>query len=440
MNTVRRFFLPLLVLLVAGGVGLVLLKTGPKPQRKPPQPAKLTVETLSLKPDAFTLRISSQGVVNPSLRSGLTSEVAGRMVEVSPRFVPGAFVEKGEILARIDPESYRLQVENLDASVQIVNARLEELELSRLHQKKRLVIEQQSLALAERQFNRLSTLKKSGTVTESSLEQGERELLSHRSTLLTLNNTLDLIPAQRHNLEAERQLKQAQREAAQLDLDRTAIIAPFAGRIVEKQADLGQFVNKGQTLGEIHATDRWEIRLPVSYQELSLLDLDGLGTGDGRGGHGPSVTLLSSREESPRAQWQGEIIRMESTVDPQTRQVILVARIDSSPHATTTDPHSTLLAGRFVEASIQGRTLQNVFILPRHTVGPGDRLLIISPDNHLERRVVDVLWRDGQSVVVRQGLTPSERISLTPLPYAPEGALVSVAGAQKKTEDNKGNP
>jgi RND family efflux transporter MFP subunit len=429
MNTVRRFFLPLLVVLVAGGVGVLLLNSGPEPKRKPQKPINLTVETISVKPESFTIIIPSQGLMAPYLRSALTSEVAGRLVEVSPSFIRGAFFAKGELLASIDPESYRLQAINLEASIKVVKSRLEELETSRINLKKSLTIEAQLLNLAERGFKRLSVLKKSGTVTESSLEQGERELLSRRLAQLNLKNALDLIPAQRHNLEAEQQLKQAQKDSALLDLERTRIFAPFTGRVMEKQANLGQFVNKGQTVGEIFATDKWEVRLPVSSQDLALLDLSNLEQGNGSASHGPPVKLIASGEEgSVRREWSGHIIRMESAVDSHTRQVILVARINSSDKLAK--PDSALLDGSFVEASIQGRTLDGVFILPRHTAGPGDRILIITPENRLERRVVDIVWRDSKSVVVMRGLKAGERISLTPLPYAPNGALVTVAQAE----------
>ncbi|MBF0358117.1 MAG: HlyD family efflux transporter periplasmic adaptor subunit [Magnetococcales bacterium] len=422
MRLSRRFFIPLLVLVVAGAVGVVLLKTGPTAKRKQSSPVKIVVDTLAVKPDSFAVFVSSQGVMAPSVRTALTSEAAGRLVEVSPNFVRGAYFEKGELLARIDPESYRLKVANLEASLKVVAARVEELETVAKNQKKSLVIESQNLNLSKRQFERLRILKKSGTVTESALESGERELLSRRSSLLNLQNAMDLIPAQLNNLKAEQQLKQAEMDAAILDLDRTAILAPFTGRVLDKQAELGQFVTKGQTLGEIYALGKWEVRLPVSNRELALLDI-----GDLKNGVGPKVELTSSSDGDANRSWNGEIVRIESAVDPNTRQVILVANINVDTNVTDEKPDIDLLDGRYVKASISGKTLNGVFILPRHTVGPGDRLLVITPENRLERRLVDIIWRDEKSVVLKDGLNPGEYISLTPLPYAPEGVLLTIA-------------
>ncbi|MBF0381388.1 MAG: HlyD family efflux transporter periplasmic adaptor subunit [Magnetococcales bacterium] len=442
MKHSHRFYLPVLVIILSAAVGITLLKTGPAPKRKQPKPAKIAVKTITVKPRSFTLWISSQGLITPYLRSAVTSEAAGRLVEVTEKFIEGAFFEKDDLLARIDPESYRLFAKNLEASIKVVKARLEELETSRINRQKQLEIENQLLKLAERQFKRLSILKNAGTVTKSAVEQGERELLSRRSAVLNLNNGLDLIPAQRHNLEAELQLKEAQQETALLDLKRTRIIAPFTGRVVKKQADLGQFVGKGQTLGEIYATAQWEVRLPISSHELSLLDLSAIKKDNGGGGLGPEVDFKTSAQGVVNQKWSGNIIRMESAVDSHTRQIILVARINSSE--LETKEHYNFLDGLFVESTIRGREVDNVFVLPRHTVGPEDKVLFIDKQNRLFRRKVDIIFKDANSVVVAGGLKAMDRISLTPLPFTPDGALLTIQhekpnASQQKKRLNRGD-
>ncbi|MBF0455342.1 MAG: efflux RND transporter periplasmic adaptor subunit [Magnetococcales bacterium] len=426
MKTFGRFFLPLIALVISGMVGLYFLKSGPEPKRKPPEPTLLSVETLTIQPGSLPVWVRSQGVVAPRVRTLLTSETAGRLVAVSEQFAQGAYFEKGELLAHVDPEPYHLQVANLEGSLGMVEARLAELDVTRANLSEMLVIESQLLKLSQRQFQRISRLHKEGNVAESRLEQGESELLLRRAALRNLQNALALIPTQRRTLEAEQKLKQAQRDAALLDLERTRVVAPFSGRVVKKQANLGQFVAKGAVLGEIHALEDWEIRLPVSDRQLARLDLSLLPPAEGGGANQTIAVRLTAGQGAARQNWDGEIIRVEANVDVQTRQVVLVARIVTPP--TTAPSRTGLLDGQFMEADIQGVRLDGVFILPRHTVGPGDRVLMVTPENRLARRVVEVIWRDGQSVAVESGLKSGERISLTPLPYAPDGAPVQVQG------------
>ncbi len=434
LNLFRRFLPPVLVLAIAGTVGVYLLKTGPEPKRKAPKPVVFTVEVVTVKPQSHPVWVRSQGVMAPRLRSALTSETAGRLVEVSDHFIPGAFFEEGALLARIDPESYRLQLANLEASLGTVEARLAELATTRDNLEKSLTIESQQLKLAERQFERLTRLFKEGTVAESGLEKSENELLQHRTNHQNLKNTLALIPAKRRNLKAEWALKRAQRDAARLDLERTRIRAPFAGRVLTKQTDLGQFVAKGAVLGEVYALGSWEVRLPISDRQLALLDLSGLENRDGIAERGPRVRLTAGEGVAGR-RWLGRVVRVEAAVDARSRQVVLSARVD--PSADRGKSNLDWLDGRFVTAAIEGRTLESVFVLPRHAVGPGDRVMVITHGNRLQRRTVDIRWRDGGSVAVESGLKAGERISITPLPYAPDGTPVKIMGADGGPEDGQ---
>lgn len=429
----KRSLLPIVVLVLAGVIGVVFLETGPEPKRKPPKATILSVETTTVKPQAFPVWVQSQGVMAPLVRSALTSEVAGRLLKVSPRFVRGAFIVEGELLAQIDPEPYRLQAANLAGALETVEARLAELAISHSNLQKSLIIETDMVNLASRQFQRVSSLHKKGTVAQSRLEQDESELLLRRTAKQKLTNSLNLIPAQRKTLEAERKLKQAQRDTALLDLEKTRIVAPFPGRVVAKNSDLGQFVSKGAVLGEIYATKDWEVRLPVTDSQLALLDLSNLEGEFQDSGNGPEVKLSAGQGAAKRS-WSGEIIRTEAVVDSRTRQTVLVARINNRQGDK---PDPDLLEGRFVEAAIAGRTLDNVFVLPRHIVGPGDLVLVIDKENRLQRRKVVVAWRNQQSAAINSGLQTGEVLSITPLPFAPNGAKVTIKGSGTQTAGNK---
>ena len=71
---------------------------------------------------------------------------------------------------------------------------------------------------------------------------------------------------------------EAQVEKAELDLSRTRLIAPYDGRVISKQVDVGEFVNRGQALGRIHALDSAEVRLPLSAKQIRYLALPGQGS------------------------------------------------------------------------------------------------------------------------------------------------------------------
>jgi RND family efflux transporter MFP subunit len=254
------------------------------------------------------------------------------------------------------------------------------------------------------------------------LEQSEREYLLRRASLQSLQNSLQLIPAQRRVLQAELKLKQAQRDMAQLNLTRTQVVAPYTGRVLEKRVDIGQSLSKGTVLATLYAMDSIEIRLPITDRKAQFLSLP-----EGQGSGVLSVVLFSKIGEQ-RYQWKGRIVRTEGAIDSRTRQQFLIAQVDN-PYSNASDDRAVLKIGQFVEAEIPGQILTDVFVLPRKALRAGDEVLVITADDRIERRQLKLIWGDKESVVVRAGLVAGDRISLTALPYAPDGAQVKVGGS-----------
>ena len=433
MNMKLRIIAPLAVLAICIVVAFLLIKTAPEAKRRSPRPVVPVVEVIEVSPVDYQIRVESQGNVMPHTQSTLVSEVAGRIIGVAPNFRNGGFFLKDERLVEIDPAEYRLAAANSEAALAGVKARLAELEIKAQNLIKSQIIETQHLELAERQFRRHSKLREQGTVAQSVLEQSEREYLLRKASLQDLENNLQLIPAQRKLLQSELKLQQAQLDTARLNLARTRIGAPYAGRVLEKQVDIGQSVSKGTVLAAIYAIDYVEVRLPITDRQAGFLTLPN-GQQEEKS-HGLPVILKAAGDR--RHQWQGTILRSEGSIDSRTRQQFLIAQI-SDPYSASADGRQPLKIGQFVEAEIPGQILEDVFILPREAVRADDEVLVITRDERIERRRLEVVWGDKQQVVVRSGLSAGERVSLTALPYAADGAQIRVGDSKPRKTASTG--
>jgi len=387
-----RTLLPVAVLGASGAVGYVLISTGPEPKRRPPQTVAPVVEVMAVQPRDYAVVVHTRGTVAPRTQSTLMPEVAGRIVEVAPQFRAGGFFEAGQELVRIDPRDH-------EHSVTIARAELA----------------QARLALREE---------------EAQGDQARRDW--EKLNMAGEPSDLVLRRPQMENARAAVAAAEARLQQAEANLERTRIRAPYAGRMLGKQVDVGQYVAPGTVLATLYAVDYVEVRLPLTDRQAAFVDLPEAYRGEPAAGPGPAVTLSATIGDKTY-RWQGRIVRTEGAIDTRSRQLFMVAQVDD-PYARRAEGQPPLKVGQFVEAAVVGRTLSNVYVLPRRAVRGEDEVLVVTPEDRIERRRIDVAWRDQDNVVARAGLAPAERVSLTALPFAADGAPVQVHG---QTTDKK---
>jgi RND family efflux transporter MFP subunit len=379
----RRVLVPV-GLVLAGVLGMVLfLVTSPRLETQKREPPAPLVRTLAAEPRSLRLTVRTHGSVEPRSESDLVPEVSGTVVWISPSLATGGYFEAGEALLRIDPADSRLAVERAGA----VLARAES-----------------QRALAAKELERLRGLAAQNVASPAQLD--------------------DAANADRVAQAALREARAAL-ESARRDLARTEIHAPYTGRVRSESVDAGQFVSRGAPIARLYAIDYAEVRLPVPDQDLAYLDLPAyhLGQQDVRG---PDVTLHGDLAGQRRT-WQGYVVRAEGEIDPHTRMLRLVARVDD-PYARQASDRVPLPMGLFVDAEIAGRQVENAVVLPRAALRDASRVLVIDAEDRLHFREVQVLRASQDEVVVGGGLAAGERVCTSPLETVVEGMRVRVAG------------
>jgi len=381
MNPVARTLLvPLAVLAVAGLGAALLVATSPSVETVAPERALTTVRTIVPRPQDIRLQVRSQGTVAPRTESTLVPEVSGRVTEISPALVSGGFFAEGEALLEIDARDYELAVQRARAAL----ARAEgEREFAAAELKRQEGLSARAVASTAQ----LSQARRAGRVADASFD------------------------------EARIALEQAKR-----DLARTKILAPFEGRVRDKQVDVGQFVSRGAPVATIYATDYAEIRLPIADHQLAFLQLPSLR--NPAANSGPAV-LLSAHFAGGRHEWKGRVVRTEGEIDPRSRMVHIVARVERPYDAPAEEPDKPPLAvGLFVQAEIEGPVAENVIVVPRYALRDDAHILVVDSSDHLRTREVEVLRINRDDVLIRATLGPGERICISPLQVVVEGMPV----------------
>ena len=399
MNLLFRILTPLVIVVGALLLARHLIASKPEPKTfsMPPQITK--VEATRLKPTSYQVYLDSQGTIRPRTTTTLVPEVTGRIVEVSPNFRDGGFFEKDEVLLRLEKVDYETA----------------------------LVVAETGVAESER------ALQEEKIRADQALENWRR--------LGKGGNPSDFVLRKPQLAEAEARLRaaNAQVKQAKRDLERTDLKAPFAGRIVEQMVDVGQFVSQNTELGRAFATDIMEVRLPLTNRYLSFVELPSPGATAG-----PDV-LITGKIGRTSEQWQGRVVRVDSSIDEASRQLFVVAEIKDPYHLRSGEASPLLKIGMFVDALVKGQELQNVFVLPRKAVRVGGEVIVIDSENKIERRQVDPIWSEDEKVIIAAGeggLNAGEVVCLTPLAYPANGApvLPTIDGITPEVEQPSGGP
>ncbi len=388
-----RWILPVAVfLLAAAGLALMIrLKPAVETVQVPVQPPWIRAWKVSLQDHTYAIR--SQGTVEPRTESRLVSEVSGKVIEISPSFDAGGFFEEGDLLLKIDPYDYRQAVIRAEAAV----ARAE----------LRLAQQQAEAEVARKEWRELG---KDGPATPLTLHEPQ---------------VRDAAAA----LEASR----ADLDQARRNLERTEIHAPYAGRVRIKSVDVGQFVSRGAPLATLYAVDHAEIRLPLSNGDLSYVDLPMAHRGDRNGPVGPKV-VLTSRFGGRDYRWEGRIVRTEGEIDPRTRMVYAIARVQDPYRPEPGSGRPPLAVGMFVQAEIKGRTVHDVARIPREALRGEGNVWIVDRDSRLRLRPVTVLRTTEDEAILGGGVQDGESICISPLAAATNQMQVRVFDGSEKSQ------
>ncbi|MCK5811246.1 MAG: HlyD family efflux transporter periplasmic adaptor subunit [Cocleimonas sp.] len=481
LRILLKILLPIIAIVIAIAIAKFLMATSTKQERRSKPPSLQTVEAMTVKSQNYTVMIPSQGVVDAAKKGVLTAEVSGRISKVSPHFHKGGSFQKGDVLIQINPEDYQqdLIAVNVDltqakASIQEAQAAVQEaaatVEERQAGIKEALAAIQGAMAAVQEARSGVQTAQANTDLARhdwktlgsqhkpSALALHLPALNSKKATFnakkATLNSKKASLDSKKASLNSKKAFLKSKKallaskkaslgaikariQQARTKLARTTILAPYAGRFLKKQVDNGQYVSTGMTLASIYALDAVEIRLSLTDLQASFIKLPERYQGEKQPIATTDVSVLINNLNRQRGhnksvyRWQGKIVRTEGDIDVQSRQQFVIAKIDH-PYKRQKDNRPSLKIGQFVQAEIKGVTLFDVIVLPRNIIRGKDEVLVISKQNTIERRPLDVLWRDEKIAVLRGGLKAGERISTTPLTFASNGMKVKIKGEMKK--------
>lgn len=331
------------------------------------------------------LHVEGIGTVQADASVTVRAQVDGRLVEV--RFVEGQEVAADEVLAVIDPASYKAVWD------QAVAKRDQDLA---------------DLANARADLERYERLAKS--------EAGSRQQAdSQRATVA--------------KLEAQTRIDAGVIDAARINLDHTTIRAPIAGRTGLRSIDVGNLVKAADTTGLVTIARIRPIAVTFTVPQQRLPDL----LAAEKRGSIPVEVLGADRKSVVE---RGEVTVIDNQVDAATGTVKLKARLPNRDEA--------LWPGQFVDLRIAVDRLRNVRVVPSAAVqrtAEGPWVYVVDGEGRARHRAVTINRQDETRAVIDAGLEDGEKVVTTGFARLTDGAAVraddapaAASGAAAKPE------
>lgn len=372
-------------LLATAAASLVLLSAcgGNDQAAAPPQQAP-KVAVIEVRGEAAPVTSELPGRTTPFQVAEIRPQVGGIIQE--RLFTEGAEVKAGELLYRIDPDTYAAELESAKAALARAEANAEAARVR-----------------AER-FAELVKIKAVSTQAYDDAvatnKQGQAEIASARANM----------------------------SRARIDLERTRVSAPIAGRIGRSTVTAGALVtaNQDHALATVQQLDPIYVDLTQSGTELMQLRR---AIEDGRihrnsEGETPVKLIL---EDGSEYEHEGKLAFSEVTVDPGTGTVTMRALVPN--------PDQRLLPGMYVRARIDQGVNENAIQLPHAAVQRDPRgnaiAMVVKEDDTIEQRTLTVARATGEKWVVSSGLEPGDRVVVEGLQRIRPGAKVSVVSADE---------
>ncbi len=380
-----RVAIPIVVIALGAYGAMMLLDRTPKPERNQVEAIATLVETIVPSPGKDVAEIIAYGTVEPNRILTLQAQVGGLVVGLNEALQAGGIVKSGERLLTIDDRDYQLMVRQREADVANASVALQ------LEDARRLV--------AEREWELLGDSVETSDIGRELARRGPQRL-EKEAMLLAAKSRLD---------------------AAQLDLERTVITAPFNGLVREDDVEIGQVVTPQARIASIVGTDRFDVMVAIPLDKLEWLKLDSANPENNS-----AATIILELGDGRRIERTGRVDRLLGEVERAGRLARVRVLVEDPLGLATnaSDSIDPLLLGAYVRVEIAGPVVDDVIELPRSVIRNDQNVWVMDVDSTLRFRKLTAIVGRPDTVLARVALEPGDEIVTSPLPAAIPGMLL----------------
>ena len=339
------------------------------PEAKLEELPPLKVVLVDVERQDLVPRESLTGRLQPIKTVQLKFEVQGRVKQREVE--PGISVSTGQALLKLDDEDLRDQFTQAESQYQIEQAGIR-------RDQRMLKLAKDNLALQQAEVQRFKQLKNDSLISASQLDAARQEMLSLDSQVSDLQYKVT-------TAKARLALKKSDRDVAERNLNRTTLIAPFAGYVNEVNVQVGDFVTATEIIATIVDTSSLDLHLDVRGKVAAALSL------------GQKISVYVGSQLIV-----GELIALQPDPDASTNTHALRIRL----------PGKNIQSGMLASADLPLLQQSDVITVPVSAVATnaGESFVYQYKDGRLTAIPVTISQRVGSKYIISSGLESGEMI------------------------------
>lgn len=336
----------------------------------------ILVDVVQVKLGNYNPRIEGLGTVEAAQDIALRPRVNGYVTNISESFIPGGFVNEGDILLEIDHADYENMVQQMESALAQAKSELD--------------IEQGRQNVAEKEYDLL------------------------KQTLGDENKSLVLRKPQLSVARANVKSAQAMLNQSKLDLERTSIKAPFDAQILSRNANIGSEIDQNMDLARLIGINEYWVIVNIPVAKLQYINFP-------KNGEAGARVIIRNRTAWQKGKVrEGRVIRLIGALDGQTRLARILVSIKDPLALRPETSGPEMLVGSIVQTEILGEPLENVFRINRDHLREGDKLWL-KRDGKLVVTNATVALKDKEYAYISEGMKDGDLLVTNNLTTVAEG-------------------
>ncbi len=415
-------------------VTVLVVKLQPKMVHDVQIKRAVPVNVIEIQSHKIRPAIVGYGSVKPDLTLQAKAEVMGRITFIHPELKKGAMLAKDTLVMIIDDKDYKLALKQAHADLLAAKASLKEMELNIENNKLEMKLANAKLDVRAKELKRLNKLAKSGTVSQSRLDQEKQTMLAQQQEVQKLENLRTTLPSELDVLDAKIDISQAKVEQSERDLARTQVTLPFSGRISDVYVEKDMFVQKGANIFDSVGMNKITINTQFSIDNFARFASE----------FDKDVVNFSANHELPVMRnvldklgltayveiagsqfkgWHAKVERFSDNLDMQSRTIGVIVSVTGSYNDVEPGVRPPLLEGMYMKVSLQGKS-SDYIALPRFALRQ-QQVFKVSNDNTLQRITLSNVQLQSSLALIKNdnlaGLKPGDQIIVSDVFPAVDG-------------------